>query len=307
MAPSLFRRWSQLRARRAGRRADAVATRGLRAQWLLLVGRCERPALAAPRPQDLSPIYPPDDVFWADPFLWSRDGRLFVFLEELPYTTGRGRISVIELDPDLRPAGPARPVLDRPEHLSYPFLLEHDGALYMLPEMQHAGRVELFRCVDFPLRWQPVHTLIRNQRIADATLHEHQGRWWLFCAAKRPGRRINETLVAFHADSPLSEHWTPHPDNPLVQDFSCARPAGRLLVDSEERLLRPAQDCVERYGHGLCLNEILELSPQRYAERPIWRMSGEQAGGWQAMHHMDWHRGVLVMDAQRLIPAKGTP
>ncbi len=303
----LLRRWSQLRARRAGRRADAIETRGLRLQWLLLIGRCERPALAAPRPQSLTPIYPPDDVFWADPFLWSRDGRLFVFVEELPYATGRGRISVIELDGNLHPAGPARPVLEGPQHLSYPFLLEHEGALYMLPEMQQAGRVDLYRCVDFPLRWERVRTLIQDQRIADATLYEHQGRWWVFCAAKRRGRRINETLLAFHADSPLSEHWTPHPGNPLVQDFSRARPAGRILVDGQGRLLRPAQDCVRRYGHGLCLNEILTLSPARYAEHAIWRMSGEQAGGWRAMHHIDWHRGVLVMDAQRLIPGGRTP
>ncbi len=299
---SLFRRWAQLRARRAGRRADAVAEHGMRRQWLLLIGRCDRSALAAPQPAALSPLYPPEDVFWADPFVWSRDERFFVFVEELPYAAGRGRISVLELDTQLRPAGPALPVLEEPHHLSYPFLFEHAGELYMLPEMQQAGRVDLYRCIEFPGRWERVKTLINGQRIADATLIEHDGRWWMFCAAKRRGRRINETLLAFHAPSPLSERWTPHPGNPLVEDFSRARPAGRILVDDAGRLLRPAQDCVRRYGHGLCLNEILTLSPDGYAERPVWRMSGEEGGGWRAMHHIDWHRGVLVMDAQRLLP-----
>jgi hypothetical protein len=302
MGLRLIRRWSQLRARRAGRRADAGEMSGRRAQWLLLIGRCQPSALAAPRPQALTPIQPPAEVFWADPFLWSQGDRLFLFFEELPFATRRGHISVIELDGELRPRGPARPVLEGSEHLSYPFLLEHRGELYMLPEMQQSGRLDLFRCVDFPLRWERVRTLIQGLRIADATLHQHEGRWWMFCSAKRRGQRINETLLAFHADSPMSDHWTPHPHNPLVRDFSRARPAGRLLRDEQGRLLRPAQDCVRRYGHGLCLNEILTLSPERYAERPIWRMNGEQAGGWRAMHHIDWHRGVLVMDAQRLLP-----
>jgi hypothetical protein len=59
---------------------------------------------------------------------------------------------------------------------------------------------------------------------------------------------------------------------------------------------------VRRYGHGVNLGEILELSPRRYRERPLWRRSGPEAGGWRALHHLDWHQGVIAMDAQRLIP-----
>jgi hypothetical protein len=50
------------------------------------------------------------------------------------------------------------------------------------------------------------------------------------------------------------------------------------------------------------LNRIQTLTPERYAERPIWRTNGEAAGGWRALHHLDWHAGLMVMDAQRLIP-----
>jgi hypothetical protein len=75
-----------------------------------------------------------------------------------------------------------------------------------------------------------------------------------------------------------------------------------VLRDEAGRLLRPAQDCVRRYGHGISLNEVVALSPSRYEERRIWHTSGDQVDAWRALHHMDWHRGVLVMDAQRLIP-----
>lgn len=300
---NLWQRWRQKRARHAGQRADRKQEQGLRKQWCLLAGRCDLAALGSPPPlADLVPLYPPSTAFWADPFVWSRDGRCCVFFEDLPFASERGRISCIELDEQARPLGEARPVIEEPYHLSYPFLLEHDGELYMIPEKSAAKRVDLYRCIDFPGRWERARTLVEGIPISDATLFEHEGRWWLFCAMRTKRLRLNETLFAFYADSLWSENWTPHAANPLVRDFSRARPAGRVFRDESGRLLRPAQDCVRRYGHGISLNEVLALSPSRYEERRVWRIGGDQVGEWRALHHMDWHQGVLVMDAQRLIP-----
>lgn len=287
MAASLWRRW---------RRAEPQP----QGQWLLLAGFCAADELPAPPVERLQPIHPPEDAFWADPFAWQRDGRFYVFFEEFPYATRRGRIGVIELDGRLKPAGAARPVLEQPWHLSYPYLFEYEGGLYMLPEQKQTRRVDIYRCVEFPNRWEKAQTLISGMRLVDANLFEHEGRWWLLCAAKLKwrGLRYDETLFAFYADSPLSGRWTPHPANPLVRDFGRARPGGRILRDAQGRLLRPSQDCRRRYGDGLNLSEILELSPAAYGERLLWRKSGEDFG-WGGMHHLDWHQGLLVMDAQR--------
>jgi hypothetical protein len=301
----ILRRFRQLRARRAGRRADAVEERGLRQQWFLLIGPRDRAGVASPRPERLRPVYPPAHAFWADPFLWRRDGRLFVFFEEFPYAAGRGRISALELDARGRPMGEAIAVLEEPCHLSYPFLFELDGELYMMPEKMAAGRLDVYRCREFPHRWIKARTLIEGMKIADANLIEHEGRWWLLCAARHRRSRIGETLAAFYADHPLSRHWSAHPHNPLVRDFSRGRPGGRVLRDGEGRLLRPSQDCVRRYGYGLGINEITHLSTSGYAERRIWYQSGKSAGGWRAMHHLDWMDGIMAMDAQRLIAPDG--
>ena len=290
---SLWQRWRQALARKPGPQS----------QWFLLAGWCQASELSAPPLERLQPIYPPDEAFWADPFAWQRDGRFYVFFEEYPYATRRGRISVVELDERAKPAGEAKPVLKQPWHLSYPYLFKFEGELYMLPEQKESRRIDLYRCVDFPGRWERVKTLMSGMRLVDANLFEHEERWWLLCAAKLKwqGLRYDETLFAFHADSPLSERWIPHPANPLVRDFSRARPAGRVLRDTQGRLLRPSQDCARRYGDGLNISEILELTPITYRERLLWHKSGREAGGWNGMHHIDWHQGLLVMDAQRLI------
>ena len=290
-------------ARSIRKHLDARDKRRCRAQWFLLAGLVGPEAREAPEPAALTPIFPPDDCFWADPFAWSQAGRQFIFLEEYPYETRVGRISVIELDQTLQPLGPPVPVIDEPRHLSYPFLFEHENALYMVPESAASHRVDLYRCTRFPDEWTWERTLMDGIQAADSTLFAHAGRWWLFCAARIGKARVNESLFAFHADSPLSEHWIPHAQNPLILDYSGGRPGGRVFRDRSGRLLRPAQNSVPRYGYGLNLNAIDLLTPERYVEHPIWQANGASIGGWRAMHHLDWHDGLMVMDAQRLIAA----
>ena len=299
--PSLLGLHARLvRARQ--KRRDAQDERSHWPQWFLLAGLRVREAWSHPDPAGLTPLWPPADSFWADPFAWSLGERRFIFLEEYTCHTQRGRISVLELGADLRPLGPAQSVLDEDRHLSYPFLFSFEGELYMVPESAASRRVDLYRCQSFPDRWTHVRTLIAGLQAADATLFEHEGRWWLFCSARQGRARLNNSLLAFHADSPLSDRWLPHARNPLVRDYGGGRPGGRVFVDEQGRLLRPAQNSVPRYGHGLVLNQVQALTPEHYRERRVWQTTGAASGGWRALHHLDWHQGLLVMDAQRLIP-----
>lgn len=298
--------WQQTQQRRFGRRIDKKQEQGLIQQWFLLAGRQAHDA-GYPQPQHLQAIYPPNDRFWADPFLWSQDGRYFVFFEDFPYATWRGLISVLEIDEQGCQISASQPVIEEPYHLSYPFIFEYHNQLYMIPEKTEVKRIDLYRCVEFPHRWEFVHTLIDGIKAADSTLVEHEGRWWLFCGAKIGRTRINESLFAFYADSPLSQHWTPHPLNPLVRDLTRGRPAGRIYRNQQGQLLRPSQNCLRRYGYGIHLNHISQLSVTHYQEQSIWQMSGEQVHpDWRAMHHFDQHRCLVVMDAQRLLPLSET-
>jgi len=301
-----FRRWRQQRIRQVSRKIDSIAERGRVRQWFLLAGCANLAAPSVPDAAGLTPIYPPGEVFWADPFLCSAAGHHWVFFEEFDLANRRGHINAIELDAEARPCGETVTVLEESHHLSYPFLLEFGGDLYMIPEKAGTRRVDLYRCIAFPDRWEYVKTLIDGMALSDPTLFEHEGQWWLFCAARNGRLRVNESLLAFYAPVPLSDHWTPHQNNPLVLNFSRGRPGGRVFRDEMGRLFRPSQDCVRRYGYGLNLNEILVLSPAHFEERLIWHLSGDQAGGWHGLHHVDWHHGLVVMDAQRLVPASGT-
>lgn len=305
MASELARLGQRL-ARALQKPVDRRAEKDHHAQWLLLCGPCPEQARRCPEPASLGRIEPPPDRFWADPFLHRREGRTFVFFEELFFANGRGQISAMELDRLGRPISEAIPVVCADHHLSYPFLFEFDGVLYMAPESSGAGRLDLYRCRSSPFDWTFDRTLLSGHAYVDATLFEHQDRWWLFCSMREGRLRPNNSLCAFYADTPLATRWRPHPLNPLRRSFADARPAGALFRDRGGLLLRPSQNCVPRYGYGLNLSEVLELDIEHYRERVLWRTTGPRAGGWRALHHMHWCDGLLVMDAQRLIRRRGS-
>ena len=244
-------------------------------------------------------LMPPKDRDWADPFVVEKGGRYYVFFEELPYAAGKAHISMIEIDTHGKNAGRASPpvkVLEAEHHLSYPFVFEHDGSLYMLPESARAGSVELYRCVDFPLVWKRERVLMAGVRLVDATLHKAADRWWMFAnSTAGASRMFDDELHLFHAER-LTGDWQPHPKNPVKSDARSSRPAGRLF-SRDGVLYRPAQVCVPRYGAGLAIQRVLKLTPQDYAERQVERLLADPAAGLFGLHTMNRAGDLTVVDA----------
>lgn len=213
----------------------------------------------------------PKDRFYADPFLWSdEDGHGHLFFEDLPYRTGRGVISYVALDPDTKTwCGPPRVVLERPYHLSYPFLFEHNAQIFMIPETSGNRTIEVYRAAPFPTTWAFHMTLMEDIVAADATLYCDGARWWLFASVKQDSGPNWDELSIFFADSPFGP-WTAHPANPVISDCRRARMGGNVFRDMQSRLIRPAQNCEESYGAALLFCEITELTTTTYAERPLF-------------------------------------
>ena len=240
-------------------------------------------------------VLPPRDRDWADPFALERDGRYYVFFEEVPFATRKGHIALTEVDRSGRWSAPVR-VLERDYHLSYPFLLEHDGALYMIPESSANATVELWRCTEFPRRWRFERNLLEGVRLVDATLHRSAGRWWMFANRAAEGSdSFDDELCLFVADR-LEGEWRPHEKNPLRSDPRSSRPAGRLF-ERDGVLYRPAQICVPRYGAGLSLQRVVRLSPEDYAEQPVERLVPPHASGLLGLHTLNHAGDLVVVDA----------
>jgi hypothetical protein len=221
-------------------------------------------------------LVPPPDRYWADPFALRHANRYFIFFEEARYSDERGRIMAIEVREHAEHGVP-QVVLERPYHVSYPFLFRHEGTLYMLPETSAKNRLEVYRCETPPSVWKLHKVLLENMRVFDATLCQEHDRWWLFANVGAPGTDGNDELHLYSSAHGPFGPWRPHRKNPIIADARRARSAGPLFR-REGALYRPSQDCTPVYGRSVVVNRIEALDDDDYREKPIGRLDP----GWRA-------------------------
>src|SRR5206468_3750692 len=126
----------------SARLAFRLASRKLRSfftreQWFLAY-HLSKPTPGAEHVPDGAPyrfkeLIPPRDRFWADPIPVVANDKRYIFFEEFLSTSPRAHISVMEVG-QRGEVGEPRRVLERPYHLSYPFVFAWNGEWYMIPE-----------------------------------------------------------------------------------------------------------------------------------------------------------------------------
>ncbi|CAG0988122.1 hypothetical protein MYXO_02242 [Myxococcaceae bacterium] len=261
--------------------------------WIIAA---QRPPTWPPDPTRFEPWEPPPGMLWADPFPFVYGGRLHVFVEEAALDAPRAHLSVIEVGGDGRP-GAARRILERPYHLSYPFVFEAGGQIYLVPETAENRTIEIYRCRVFPDQWELAGVLVSGIRAADATLLEHAGRWWIFaCVAIEDALPLDE-LHLFHAPGPLGP-FEPFAANPVVSDVRSARPAGRIFRHGDA-WIRPAQDGSGRYGRAVRFERIVRLEPSGYEEREVASLEPGWSPGVRAVHTWNACEQLAMVDLVR--------
>jgi hypothetical protein len=242
-------------------------------------------------------VNPPRNCFHADPFFWQQGDETWCFFETFDYRTGLGYISAGQLESGR--IENIRTVLEPGYHLSFPFLFEHQGQLFMMPESCASRRIELWRCTAFPDKWELHKTALEGTNPADSTLAEIDGQYWLFTnICDDPFGEMNSELHLFRADSPMLEKLEPHPLNPVLFDSRCARNAGRIF-QRDGVFYRPAQDNSHgTYGYGLHMMRIEELSMERYIESSVRHIAPTFKRGIIGCHHIDILDDRIIFDVR---------
>jgi hypothetical protein len=244
----------------------------------------------------------PGRRFFADPFPITHNGRTYLFFEDLDHHIGKGIISAVEFGPH-GPIGAVFRVIEEPWHMSYPFLIEAGGQIWMVPESSKSGQVTVYRCVEFPGKWERSGALLEGIEAADATIFAHDGLFYMMSAVREDIGGYSDTL-AIHFAPAIAGPWTEHASRPALVDASAARPAG-AVVKINGALWRPVQDCTHGYGRALRLARIDRIDPQVFAQTvgapigsgPLW------PGG--RVHTLNRAGALEVIDGVAINPKLG--
>lgn len=232
---------------------------------------------------------------YADPFLIEWNGRDYLLIEDVP-PNGRGRLAAMDLAPD-GTLGQPEIILEKPYHVSYPFVFRDGTDLFLIPESANNKTVQLYRAgARAPFEWRFERNLFEGAMLVDTTAFHHEGVWYFFTTQVDCGMRA----YLFYAGS-LDGVWHYHPRNPICSDVSRSRGAGALFY-RDGRLIRPAQDCSVRYGYAMVWNEVRKLTPTEYEESPIKRLEPSWWGkGNLGSHTFNASARWEVTDGLRLL------
>ncbi|WP_413580664.1 hypothetical protein [Bdellovibrio sp. HCB288] len=235
-----------------------------------------------------------NDQFFADPFVIHKDGRDICFVEEYDYKTNLGHITAFELKD--QHAINLGAVIKETFHMSFPYLFEYEGNLYMCPETSGSREIRIYKCLEFPLKWEFEKALMKNIAAVDSLLLSENGKWWMLTNIDSLQKNDNCTeLHAFYSDSPLSETWIPHPMNPLVIDPLKARNGGLLRDGNKVYRVSQSQE-FGVYGASSRIHEILEMTESNYTEKTIANIKADFFKDIYGTHHLHSNGSVTVFD-----------
>jgi hypothetical protein len=136
-------------------------------------------------------LLPGREGWWfADPLLYHRRGKRWLFAEAMDLSTGKGRLEVCELHDDGTADG-WRVALEEDFHLSFPMVFDWNGEVWMIPETGSDHSLRLYRCKTFPTQWELVQRFPTDEELCDTILLDRRAEaLTLLCSETRPDNQL---------------------------------------------------------------------------------------------------------------------
>lgn len=218
---------------------------------------------------DIKGLWKPKPVlFQADSFLFVKEDELFLFYE-LQHWDDPGCIAMVKTK-DLKTWTKPQIVLRQPFHLSFPYVFEDNGTIYMIPESQESDSIRLFKANKDLTTFTHVRTLLQQERkdgihynYNDSHIYRKDNKYYLFTSYQKDWMYYQELYVT---DDLLNGNFVKHPASPICISNEYGRNGGSI-IHYNGRLLRVTQDCHKNYGDNVSLLEITQLDEEHYEEK----------------------------------------
>ena len=246
--------------------------------------------------KDLNIMPVKKNQFLADPFIYEYNNTHYVFLESFHTNNKRGTIEVYKING--RSMDFVGEALNENFHLSFPFLFNHQGHIYMIPETSEINEVRIYKCVNFPLDWQHVSTPLTNISAADSIILNNDDCWYILTNVDtfKIGDHCSE-LHIFSSKDLFSSEWKPNKLNPIVTNPDFARNGGLLFCKDEILRVSQTHSFLE-YGAGRSISKINLISDFNYNESLISKYLAKE-DGFTGSHHMSINKDYFLTDLKK--------
>lgn len=205
----------------------------------------------------------------ADPFIFVKDDTLYLFYENKKMYHN-GIISMTKTTDLINWSKPTE-VLKESCHLSYPWVFEMNGHIYMIPETSGLKEIRLYEGNKDLTKFTYKKTILKDQKeisngfsFSDTSIYKRGDYYYMMTTVNDGIKNELKLYMSKHFDCNYEEH----PMSPISYDNKYGRNAGSMF-EHAGTLYRVAQNCEKRYGDNVNLLEVKELSPKVYKENVV--------------------------------------
>lgn len=194
--------------------------------------------------------------FWyADPFILSvKDKEVVILAEEWVRENKKGRLAILTCREKNKNfcLKQRETLLEKDTHLSFPYIVEDNSQIYILPENYESGSVSIYT-FDSVTKILKDPIVILNEGLADCQITKFGEYYYLF------GTRFDgldytssKKLLIYKSKNLLGGYELSQIiENPMKEE----RGAGRIF-SLNGKLYRPAQSCEGEYGSSILIYEL---------------------------------------------------
>jgi hypothetical protein len=234
--------------------------------------------------------------FLADPFVIRKDGKHYIFVEDYDFRTGLGSVSCVVVSPDDTYEFIDH-VLAEPFHLSFPFVFEASGETFMLPETHKSNDIRLYRCVEFPDKWELDTELLRGVSAADTMLIKRHDKWFMLTNMNQFSSDDHlSQLHVFWSNDLHSSQWKPLSSLPVVNSPRIGRNGGLLPGRNGDWFRVRQRQAFNQYGAGFSIAKITQLDLDGYSEELFAEIDPLFFDHLKGTHHMHGVEDFTVYD-----------
>ena len=188
------------------------------------------------------------DYWYADPLLFSENGKTWLFVEAFNIRKHKGELGVFDIVDGK--AENFRLIIKTSTHMSYPFVFKHDGEYYMIPETGAAKEIVLYKADFFPNVWKREKVLLSGDVYRDSTVIKTKDGSIKVLSYKQVGtNRFNIKNFVTVFDLDMNSRSLTQVEQ-FIDKKKINRPAGPLF-SCDNVLYRVSQKCDRVYGESI--------------------------------------------------------
>lgn len=193
------------------------------------------------------PIPHIENYWFADPILFEHSGDIFLFVEAFNKLKNKGEIGFFEII-DGKPVNYST-VIELDYHMSYPYVFNYNGDVYMIPESGNGNTLLLYKADQFPYKWKKLCCLIEGQ-YRDSTIYRYKDSIYLFTYKRTDHNRYIWHKYTCYLYKLNMENFSLQ----LIEEYTDVskelRPAG-YVMESDDVIIHATQKCDRIYGEAI--------------------------------------------------------